>query len=141
MPQHHNRAMNPTIHYLNMKSHPLLTHPVVNIDTKPPPILEFMEEEADLISPDSEPTKKVNAVVKYWLSEELLLKPEAHMPPHTFKAGDNVPHNICHSVFTSLFSYENAHQVAQAVRYVAYLYVFAIKLHGTTISCGCSTSS
>ena len=148
--------MNSTPPYPDMKPHPPLTNTVANMETKPPPITEFMEGTAGSITPDSDPGRKVKAKEKSadkdWLSDELLSKLEARRPTNTFKAGDVVPPPQFLSAFTALFSpparhikgeyeYENVHQVTQAVRLVAHWYGFGIKLHGTTISCCCSLSS
>ena len=87
---HHNPTMNSTPPYPDMKPHPLLTHTVANMDTKPPSITEFMEGTADSITPDSDPARKVKAkekpADKEWLSDKLLSKLEARrhldMEPH-----------------------------------------------------------
>ena len=152
--------MSPPPTHPYMKS---LTHPGANMDIKHPPndeslaLNEVMEGTADPIIPTpsalvKKSTPKEKASEKDWLSDELLVKLEAHRPPHSLKAGDKVPHDLCHSAFSALFSplakpmkgeyeYENIHQAAQAVRHVAHWYGFSTKVHGTTISCCCSMNT
>ena len=142
----------PTTHP-DMKS---LTHPGANMDIKHPlnneslTLNEVMEGTVDpTTTPPSASVKKSTprkkAADKDWLSDKLLVKREAHRPPRTLKAGDKVPHDLCHSAFTALFSspakpmkgeyeYENVHQAAQAVRHVAHWYGFSTTVHDTTIS-------
>ena len=135
-------------------SYPYMKLPIhtgANMDIKPPPVgmdiespvfHEVREGTSDPITPTpSASVKKMTPNKKAadtdWLSDELLSKLEAHRPPHTFKAGDKVPHDLWHVAFTAPspiparhingeYDYKNIHQVTQEVQHDAHWYMDSV---------------